>query len=126
MRTERIRPVSRIRRTKDVSASEPLNPAEPPKLLSYQPNDSVRAGAAHAAEEAPHQRRQSFSPTPDKMPRPDPGAAFSAQLLAGAPRRGLKGGQELLDTARSTYLGTEWSGRFDRRARAGSLTRDKF
>jgi hypothetical protein len=50
-------------------------------------------------------------------------AAFSAQLMAGTPRRGLKGGPETLDQARSTYLGTEYSGKNDRRPKPGRSTR---
>jgi hypothetical protein len=36
-------------------------------------------------------------------------------------KRGLRGGQEVLDTARSTYLGTEYSGPADRRPPTGLL-----
>jgi hypothetical protein len=60
-------------------------------------------------------------------PRPEPPrregfAAFAAHLM-GQPgqKRGLRGGQEVLDAARSTYLGTEYSGDSDRRPKAGLL-----
>jgi hypothetical protein len=46
-------------------------------------------------------------------------AAFAAQLFAGAPRRGLKGGPEMLEQARTTYLQTEYSGPADRRRKKG-------
>lgn len=55
-------------------------------------------------------------------PRRGPFAAFAAQLM-GQPgqKRGLRGGQEVLDAARSTYLGTEYSGQADRRRPRASL-----
>lgn len=54
-------------------------------------------------------------------PKPDPAgdAAFAAQLMGGPPRRGLKGGPETLEQARSTYLQNEYSGPSDRRAKTG-------
>jgi hypothetical protein len=51
-------------------------------------------------------------------------AAFAAQLMGqGGQRRGLRGGQETLNKARSTYLETEWSGPSDRRLRTGRITK---
>jgi hypothetical protein len=49
--------------------------------------------------------------------------AFAAQVL-GQPgqKRGLRGGPETLDKARSAYLETEWSGPHDRRIRRGKIT----
>jgi hypothetical protein len=53
--------------------------------------------------------------------QPDP--AFEAQMMAqGTVKRGLRGGKEVLDAARTTYLKTEWSGPADRRPREGLLT----
>ncbi|WP_269714369.1 hypothetical protein [Caulobacter sp. NIBR2454] len=47
-------------------------------------------------------------------------SAFAAQLLGqGGAKRGLRGGPETLDVARSTYLGAEFSGGADRRRKAG-------
>ena len=57
-------------------------------------------------------------------PKSDP--AFQAQILSqGGIKRGLKGGKEVLEAARSTYLKTEWSGPTDRRPREGLLTKTK-
>jgi hypothetical protein len=53
-------------------------------------------------------------------------AAFSAQLMAGTPRRGLKGGPGALEQARATYLETEYSGPNDRRPRPGKSTRTEI
>lgn len=59
------------------------------------------------------------SAKPASVPPPPP-AAFAAQVL-GQPgkKRGLKGGPEVLDTARSTYLSREFSGAKDRRPSPG-------
>jgi hypothetical protein len=60
-------------------------------------------------------------------PRPRAEAAFAAQVLGqGGQKRGLRGGAETLDKARSTYLGTEWSGRSDRRPRPGRITKTEI
>jgi len=59
------------------------------------------------------------SAKPACVPAPPP-AAFAAQVL-GQPgkKRGLKGGPEVLDAARSTYLSREFSGSKDRRPSPG-------
>lgn len=61
------------------------------------------------------------SETPAR-PAPAPAAdpAFSAQLMGQTgQKRGLKGGAPVLDAARSTYLGTEYSGSNERRPPVG-------
>jgi hypothetical protein len=51
-------------------------------------------------------------------------AAFAAQLMGqGGQKRGLRGGPETLDKARTTYLETEWSGPADRRLTVGRITK---
>jgi hypothetical protein len=51
-------------------------------------------------------------------------AAFAAQLLGqGGEKRGLKGGQPVLEKARRAYLDAEWTGPKDRRLRAGKLAK---
>ena len=63
-------------------------------------------------------------PKPSRASRAGAGVSFFAQVL-GQPgrKRGLKGGQPVLDEARSTYLETEWSGPNDRRVRPGKITK---
>ena len=52
-----------------------------------------------------------------------PPALFAAQVLGQkGQKRGLKGGPPVLDAARSTYLGAEYSGKRDRRPRVGKAT----
>ena len=83
----------------------------------------VAAGAASGASgPSPSRAVVPAGPvrTHDPEPAPPPGdAAFAAQLLAGAPRRGLKGGPETLEQARTTYLQNEYSGPADRRRKKG-------
>ncbi len=64
----------------------------------------------------------------DPEPTAESGAAiFTAQLLGqDGQKRGLRGGQPVLDSARSAYLEAEWSGRDDRRIRAGRITKTKI
>jgi hypothetical protein len=51
-------------------------------------------------------------------------AAYAAQLLGqDGRRRGLKGGQPVLEAARSAYLEAEFAGPGDRRLPAGLLRR---
>lgn len=53
-----------------------------------------------------------------------PPALFAAQVIGQTgQKRGLKGGPPVLDAARSTYLGAEYSGERDRRPRVGKATR---
>lgn len=49
---------------------------------------------------------------------------FEAHVLGqSGQKRGLKGGQPVLDTARAAYLDTEWRGADDRRLPPGALRR---
>jgi hypothetical protein len=62
-------------------------------------------------------------PNPPTTPTQPP-ANLDAHLAAQAARvRGLRGGQNVLDTARNTYLQTEFSGPDDRRLHAGLITK---
>lgn len=55
-------------------------------------------------------------------PRREGFAAFAAHLMGQVgQKKGLRGGQEVLNAARSTYLGTEYSGPADRRPKAGLI-----
>ena len=54
-------------------------------------------------------------------------SAFSAQVLGeGGARRGLRGGQPVLQAARSAYLATQWSGDADRRPAPGRLALERL
>lgn len=61
-------------------------------------------------------------------PAPAPkAAAFAAQVLGQTgQRKGLKGGPPVLDAARSTYLGAEYSGSRERRPKPGGVTKTEI
>ena len=60
-------------------------------------------------------------------PAAKPGAAFAAQVMGQTgQKRGLRGGPQVLDHARSTYLGAEWSGHADRRPPKGVITKTEI
>jgi len=96
-----IRPVRLIRRETPRSAADARGDQAPAFSLS------ITVGAAE-----PH-------PAP-RQPPTNVDAHFIAQE---ARVRGLRGGQKVLDTARHTYLETEFSGRNDRRLHAGRITK---
>lgn len=88
--------------------------AEEPAGAEAAPGAGPRA-ADGDKREAPS--RESDDAVP---PRPD--LALHAQLSAEH-RRGLRAGYEIRGAARRTYLGNEYAGAADRRARAGRLLR---
>jgi len=53
-------------------------------------------------------------------------SVYAAQLLSGGEKRGLKGGPETLERAKTTYLKSEFSGPNDRRPAAGRITRQEI
>ena len=64
---------------------------------------------------------------PPPRPRRIAAGAFDAQYLGqDGVKRGLRGGQEVLDTARAAYLETEYSGRNDRRPAKGRITKTEI
>ncbi|WP_269515499.1 hypothetical protein [Brevundimonas subvibrioides] len=66
-------------------------------------------------DEPPHPARAAEATAPA-----DPAAAFSAQLMGQTgQRKGLKGGPPVLNSARASYLGNEYSGENDRRPPSG-------
>ena len=67
------------------------------------------------AKEAPYRKRKASTDAND--------ASYAAQLLSGGEKRGLRGGPETLDRAKSTYLKSEYSGPNDRRPQPGRVTR---
>ncbi len=53
-------------------------------------------------------------------------ATFAAQMISGGEKRGLRGGPETLERAKTTYLKSEYSGPNDRRPRPGQVTRTEI
>ena len=97
-------PIDPIRPVRLVKRERPKADGESPP----QPAINVTVNVAPPAPPSPYQ----------------PPTGVDAHLIAqSARRRGLRGGQQVLDTARSTYLETEYSGPNDRRAHAGRITK---
>ena len=89
------------------------------------------AGPAESAPYVSTSRALVRVPPPDALSDIQPGGGghtpFAAQVLGqGGQKRGLRGGPETLDRARSTYLGTEWSGPADRRPHPGQITKTEI
>jgi hypothetical protein len=101
--------------------SDPIDPIRrtgPARRALPAPRDSDR----HETDEETVFVVEDEAPPPPRPPRREGFAAFAAHVMGqSGQKRGLRGGQEVLDTARSTYLGTEYSGEADRRPKAGLL-----
>jgi hypothetical protein len=98
-----IRPVRLIRRERRKAEAEASDPAAPVV--------NVTVNVAPIPPEPPAQPYQ-------------PPTNLDAHLIAQNARvRGLRGGQQVLDTARAAYLETEYSGPKDRRAHTGQITK---
>ena len=104
--TQRVPPIKRINRTEPIRRDRGL------VVLRNRQEDYADGG-----EPPPGDDRHA----PDKRPSR---AEVQAHLLGQAgQKRGLKGGAEVLEKARSTYLEREFSGRFDRRPRKGRIAK---
>jgi len=107
--TEPVGPVDRISRPRRVGRS--IGVAG--RRLTDQPSAFPVITEPSADEPAP--------------PQPVGPAAFAAQVMGqGGQKRGLRGGPETLDHARTTYLETEWSGPADRRPAPGRIAKTEI
>lgn len=101
--------------------TEPVRPPDPAARVGDRPlPEPARVGLPALAAPAPGAQAKGAP-----GPKPRRGAAdYAAHVLGQDGRkRGLKGGPEVLDAARSAYLSTEYSGPHDRRPRAGLVKR---
>ncbi|AZS19981.1 MULTISPECIES: hypothetical protein [unclassified Caulobacter] len=97
---------------------DPLRRPGPTRRALPAPRDSARQDTDEDVVFVVEEDVQA-PPTP---PRREGFAAFAAHLMGqSGQKRGLRGGKEVLDTARSTYLETEYSGPADRRPPTGLL-----
>ncbi len=103
---------------------DPLRRPGPARRALPAPRDDRRP---EDEQEAVFVVEEDAPPPRQDPPRREGFAAFAAQIL-GQPcqKRGLRGGQEVLDNARSTYLGTEYSGPADRRPKAGLIKKTEI
>jgi len=98
----------------------PIDPIRPVRLVRRRPRPDTDARDADAP---------ALNVTVNMVPPPEPPTTpyrpptnLDAHLIAQNNRvRGLRGGQQVLDTARSAYLETEYSGPNDRRAHTGQI-----
>ena len=87
--------------------------------------DRRAAAKAEARAVVPAGERVDHAASPAKpaVSPTAPPALFAAQVIGQTgQKRGLKGGPPVLDAARSTYLGAEYSGKRDRRPRVGKAS----
>ncbi|KQY35643.1 hypothetical protein ASD38_03540 [Caulobacter sp. Root487D2Y] len=109
---------------------DPIRRAQPARRALPAPRDADRP-EADGEEDVTFVRDEQPAPPP-RDPRPNTRrggafAAFAAHLMGqSGQKRGLRGGQEVLDAARSTYLGTEYSGPADRRPKAGLIKKTEI
>ena len=113
-----------------VDPMRPLPPVRPDADGAHRDGreDRPRANLPMViAQEAPADPEGEAEPAPTLKPAGPATAPFAAQILGqGGIKRGLRGGQEVLDTARSTYLENEYSGRNDRRPPKGRITKTEI
>lgn len=96
------------------------------RALTASPS-SDHASADEGEEEVVFVRDEQPGRSSPPPPRRGAFATFAAHLMGqSGQKRGLRGGQEVLDAARSTYLGTEYSGDSDRRPRAGVIRKTEI
>jgi hypothetical protein len=104
---------------------DPIRRAQSARRALPAPRDADRP-EADGEEDVTFVRDEQTAPPPPP-PRRGAFAAFAAHLMGqSGQKRGLRGGQEVLDTARSTYLGTEYSGTADRRPKAGLIKKTEI
>jgi len=111
--TDEIRPIQPIRPGDRRAVVRRGPERRTPKAEPFTPPEKTVA-VVERAEQEPEP-----GPAAPAAPRgPDP--AFAAQLIGqSGQKRGLRGGPPVLDAARTTYLGAEYSGDRDRRPPTG-------
>ncbi len=117
-----IDPIRRIGRAERAEGVRRRDGDEPG--AAFEPIEPV-ANLPMVVEQPPPQRERVRAKTAKSDPAGT--ATFAAQLI-GQPgiKRGLKGGPETLEAARSSYLGTEYSGPNDRRPAKGLITKTEI
>jgi hypothetical protein len=107
---------------------DPLQRVQAARRALPAPHDTDRS-EADGEEDVTFVRDEQPAPPPPKSTSRGRGAfaTFAAHIMGQTgQKRGLRGGQEVLDNARSTYLGTEYSGPADRRPRAGLIKKTEI
>ena len=114
----------------------PVGPLEGPTVQERREGD--RRGRDRRAAKAEAEKSSALVPAGERVDHAAspakpavsplaPPALFAAQVIGQTgQKRGLKGGTPVLDAARSTYLGAEYSGKRDRRPRVGKATQTEI
>jgi hypothetical protein len=103
----------------------PISPVgERDRRSAQRREEADRRAASASRSRAPAIPVIDVTPDPaspaDPIAPADPAAAFSAQLMGQkGQRRGIKGGPPVMNSARASYLGNEYSGENDRRPPSG-------
>jgi hypothetical protein len=112
----------------------PIGPVEGRDRRAAQRREAERRAASTSRELVPVGKVVDEIPDPaspavsaaDTNPL-DPAAAFAAQMMGQTgQRKGIKGGPPLMDAARASYLGAEYSGEKDRRPPAGLIKKTEL
>lgn len=113
----------------------PVGPVEGRDRRAAQRREAERrAGSASrelvpvgkVVDEIPDPASPAVSTAADTNPL-DPAAAFAAHMMGQTgQRKGLKGGPPVMDAARASYLGAEYSGEKDRRPPAGLIKKTEL
>jgi len=109
----------------------PVGPVSARDRREAQRREAERRAASASRDLIPQGDVVDGSPGP-ATPAPSPAgptesaAAFAAQVMGQTgQRKGLKGGPPVLDAARASYLGNEYSGEQDRRPPSGLVRKTK-
>ncbi len=104
----------------------PLRRAADMRRLRRRASDNAVADEAEDRSVPVIVEGEVASPVPPPH-RPSAEATYAAHLIGQKDvRRGLRGGPETLEAARSAYLGAEFSGDCDRRPPKGLIRRTKI
>jgi hypothetical protein len=102
----------------------PIDPIRPIRLISRQ---RPKPTPDEAREDPPVVNVTinvgAEAPGPVRTPTQPPVSSDAHLIAQNARVRGLRAGQQVLETARSVYLETEWSGPNDRRIPTGKITK---
>ena len=106
---------------------DPIRSARAPRRYDRRASDRARP-APPETPNLPAVIVHAPEPEPDEPERTAAAAAgYAAQVLGQeVSRRGLRGGPQVLESARSAYLDAEFSGRNDRRMRKGRITKTEI
>ena len=102
----------------------PIDPIRPIRLVGRRPKRADEATPETAPVVNVTINHGADQPAAPRRLQGEPPANPETHLIAQAARtRGLRGGQKVLETARSAYLEAQWSGPRDRRAKSGRITK---